>query len=456
MKGTSSALTATAAWYAADSDLDGLPNSQELQLGTRPDAPDTDLDGLTDGDEVKVRGTDPKNPDTDFDGLRDGEEVRIGVDPKNKDTDGDGIIDGQDPDPGRAPTGTPAPTPTQTPPLTNTPTMTSTPQNPVVDLNVTINDGITNAIPGSNISYTVFVINKGPSAINNVLVSDIFPAVLTGMSWSCAASPGSACQTPNGAGNINSLVNLLPNGTATLVASGKIQPTATGVIVNSVKADVPVGAIETNPVDNIAIDTNSLTPKVSFTLTKTDNRSSILPGQATSYVITLTNNGPSAVSGATITDIFPEALTNVTWSCTATSGSSCTPVGVQNGNVNASTNLLPGGSATVNANATVKSTASGAINNTAFLLLPDRSIDEQRQRPGYHLDHLAKRPGARCDGAHFHTNHNRDHLHGLHHQQRAGAGHQPGIHRRTSGWRDLYRLFSSRPHMYAFTGKAHL
>jgi uncharacterized repeat protein (TIGR01451 family) len=370
VKGTSSAGTATAIWATADNDMDGLPNAQETQLGTRVDAPDTDLDGLTDGEEVNIRRTNPTNPDTDADGLRDGDEARLGLNPLDNDTDDDGLIDGIDPDPGRAPTFTPVPTLTPTPTPTSTPTKTVTPQIPMVDVIVTINDGTNSATPGSMVSYTIFVTNKGPSPVSNVVVSDSFAAALTGMTWSCAASPGSGCQTPSGAGNINALVNLAPSGTVTFVANGKVQPTATGMLVNSAKADVPVGTIETNSVDNLAIDTNSLTPKVSFLFTITDNRSSILPGQATSYTISLINNGPSAVSGATITDIFPEALTNVTWSCSASSGSVCTPAGVQNGNVNASANVIPGGTVTISANATVKPTAAGNINNTAFLSSP--------------------------------------------------------------------------------------
>ena len=80
----------------ADSDDDGLPDGQEIALGTDPFDPDTDDDGLTDGDEVHVHGTDPLDPDTDDDGLDDGLEVTLGTDPLDPDTDDDGIPDGQD------------------------------------------------------------------------------------------------------------------------------------------------------------------------------------------------------------------------------------------------------------------------------------------------------------------------------------------------------------------------
>ena len=64
-----------------DSDNDGLPDTQEAQLGTDPHNPDTDGDGLTDGDEVLIWKTDPLNSDTDGDGYPDGREVRNGYSP---------------------------------------------------------------------------------------------------------------------------------------------------------------------------------------------------------------------------------------------------------------------------------------------------------------------------------------------------------------------------------------
>jgi serine/threonine-protein kinase len=44
-----------------DTDADGLPDTQEAQLGTDPNNPDTDGDGFSDGDEVKA-GTNPLDP----------------------------------------------------------------------------------------------------------------------------------------------------------------------------------------------------------------------------------------------------------------------------------------------------------------------------------------------------------------------------------------------------------
>ncbi len=80
-----------------DSDLDGLTDEEEMQLGTDPHHADTDKDGLSDYDEVRVYHTNPLNPDTDFDALKDGPEVfNYLTDPNVRDTDKGGVADGHE------------------------------------------------------------------------------------------------------------------------------------------------------------------------------------------------------------------------------------------------------------------------------------------------------------------------------------------------------------------------
>ncbi len=77
----------------ADTDADGLRNSQEFTADTDPTRADTDGDGVNDGAEVTA-GTSPVNSDTDGDGLADGAEATHKADPLKADTDEDGLSDG--------------------------------------------------------------------------------------------------------------------------------------------------------------------------------------------------------------------------------------------------------------------------------------------------------------------------------------------------------------------------
>jgi len=64
-----------------DTDLDGLSDLREAELGTNLNTPDTDNDGLFDREETEVYSTNPLNPDTDGDGYSDGVEVKGGYNP---------------------------------------------------------------------------------------------------------------------------------------------------------------------------------------------------------------------------------------------------------------------------------------------------------------------------------------------------------------------------------------
>lgn len=364
---TQQAATATAYWATADDDSDGLANNLEALAGTKPDDPDTDRDGLEDGQEVNTWKTDPLNPDTDGDTLLDGLEVDRGTNPLKRDTDGDGLDDAIDPDPVNPPTRTPVVIHTFTP---RPPTLTPTPQVFTVDLNVSISNGRAASIPGTATSYTIVVNNRGPSPANNITVTAVMPPTLINSTWACAAASNSRCQTPNGTGNVNARLDLAPGSQATITVNAQIPAGATGQVALSVQATQAAGVIETNPVDNQATDVDNLTPRVSLTLTKSDGRTTILPGQTLAYTLEVRNGGPSLASGVSLVDNFPAELTGVTWSCSTTPGGSCSITGLQSGNVNTLLSLPPGGAATVTANATLRPTAQGTLSNTAVLTSP--------------------------------------------------------------------------------------
>lgn len=74
-----------------DTDMDGVSDPMEIEIGTSPRNADTDLDGVNDGIEL-LQSTDPLDPDTDRDGLTDRKDQY----PLIEDNDGNGILDGID------------------------------------------------------------------------------------------------------------------------------------------------------------------------------------------------------------------------------------------------------------------------------------------------------------------------------------------------------------------------
>jgi len=89
-----------------NSDIDGLNDWEELEIGTMPTNPDTDNDSLFDGYEV-ANDLDPFNDDsaldTDGDGMLNAEEFTLGTAANRVDTDGDGLRDGYESAAGRDP-----------------------------------------------------------------------------------------------------------------------------------------------------------------------------------------------------------------------------------------------------------------------------------------------------------------------------------------------------------------
>jgi uncharacterized repeat protein (TIGR01451 family) len=131
---------------------------------------------------------------------------------------------------------------------------------PQVDVSVTKTDGQTTAIPGTSVTYTIVAANSGPSEVSGLLVQDSFPSAVTSANWTCAGSGGGACGSSPGSGNISQLVSLPVGGSVTYTVNAAINPAATGSLVNTANASVPGGVTETNPSNNSATDTDTLTP----------------------------------------------------------------------------------------------------------------------------------------------------------------------------------------------------
>ncbi len=108
-------------------------------------------------------------------------------------------------------------------------------------------------------------------------------------------------------------------------------------------------------------------------ITKTDGILTVRPNDLVNYTIVVTNDGPLAVTGATVADTLPAALINANWTCIASGGASCTASGT--GSINDTVNLPAGSSVTYSLSATVDLGARGVVNNTATVTAPGGITD---------------------------------------------------------------------------------
>ncbi len=243
------------------------------------------------------------------------------------------------------------------------------------------------AVPGNTLTYTIVVNNSGPGTANGATVSDPFPSTLSGITWTASATAGSPTGfTSSGSGNIDDTAVVMPSGSQiTYTVHATISPTATGTLTNVVTVTDPSGTTDPTPANNTATDIDNLSPQADLSITKVDNvggssvtgaHGSVSPGGSLTYTITVTNSGPSAVSGATISDPFPSSLTGVTWTASATTGS---PSGFStsgSGNINDTNVTMPVGSViTYTVHAMLTTSATGTLTNVATVADPSGTTD---------------------------------------------------------------------------------
>src|SRR5262249_9357332 len=134
------------------------------------------------------------------------------------------------------------------------------------------------------------------------------------VSWTATASSGSSVAA-SGTGNINTTVSLKSGGTATFTITATIAATATGTLADSASITQPNGFFDPNTSNNSATDNVTLTPRGDLSVTKVNNlpTGTVDAGGQVVYTITVSNAGPSAVTGAAVKDTIPTGLTGATW-----------------------------------------------------------------------------------------------------------------------------------------------
>ncbi len=90
----------------------------------------------------------------------------------------------------------------------------------------------------------------------------------------------------------------------------------------------------------------------------------------------VSNAGPATATGATLTDTFPAALQNVSFTSTAAGGATGnTASGTVTGSLTETLTLPANSSVTYTVTATVAANATGNLTNTATVTAPNTAVD---------------------------------------------------------------------------------
>ncbi|NBT13062.1 MAG: DUF11 domain-containing protein [Planctomycetia bacterium] len=218
---------------------------------------------------------------------------------------------------------------------------------PVADLVVAKTRISAPPVAGQAVSYQITVTNNGPSAITSFTGLDTtVPALLT----------------------------------PTYTVSTGTYDTATGIwtaffgdtfdpLVNTASATPPEGVIDPIPENNTSTVTDSITILPVLSITKTDGKTTYVPGTSTVYTIVATNNGPSFLAGGTITDPLPAQVSSATWTAEYTGAGSTGPA-AGSGGLDEIVSLAVGGTATFTFTVQIKPEATGDLVNVATITPP--------------------------------------------------------------------------------------
>jgi len=252
--------------------------------------------------------------------------------------------------------------------------------NSQTDLAITKTDGSLTYTAGNPITYTIVVTNAGPSNAIGASVADTIPAAITGTTINCVASGTASCGTNASAGNNLSYTGVNISAGAgnflTITASGTVDPVASGNLTNTATVTEGAGQTDSVPTNNTASDTDTqfIPPIADLQITKNDGVAAYTPGGTLTYVITVTNTGPSGVTGAVVADAIPATaqISSWSWACTSQNNGAtgCDAAASNSANFTDIVDLPNGASIVYTVTANIAAGATGNLANTATITEP--------------------------------------------------------------------------------------
>lgn len=162
------------------------------------------------------------------------------------------------------------------------------------DLYVHLGDGAVRALASRKVVYRLVVGNAGTEAAPGSRVQVVPAPELEDLSWRCRGESGGHCVSggssssgaAEAAGPIDLEVDLPPDGAVVVTLRAIVAPSADGVLVTSARVSPPEGVVDSRPLDNAAVDTDTIVRPFEVTKSVTG---SLTAGEPIRYRITIEN-----------------------------------------------------------------------------------------------------------------------------------------------------------------------
>lgn len=252
------------------------------------------------------------------------------------------------------------------------------PINDFADLRVEVVDSADPVTAGAQLTYTVTVTNLGPDTATGVVLSSILPAGTTLVSTTgCTESPAGGVPTCT----IGSLASAASTQVTLLVT---VSPGASGTLVYQAAVD---GSLFDPVAGNDSRNENTaVTASANLGIDLISGLATYGDGAPMAWRAVVSNLGPGAANGATISVDLPAVLTAVAWTCTGSGGATCgTPSG--SGDIVGTTGNLPaGGVLTYHLRSQVPDNLTSTLNASASVAVGPNTVDAV---PGNNSDTVA-------------------------------------------------------------------
>src|SRR5204863_163906 len=146
---------------------------------------------------------------------------------------------------------------------------------------------------------------------------------------------------------------------------------ATGNLVNTATVTPPAGVTDPTPGNNSATDTDTPAAQADLSITKTDGKTTAVAGTSNTYTVVVSNAGPTAVIGATVTETFPAAMSPASWTAVGAGGATGFTAAANNqAGINDTVTMPVGSTNTYTLPGAITITATGTLINTATVTVP--------------------------------------------------------------------------------------